>query len=189
MWAAWENTSAVLWKTERYVILNRAHVLVNKRNFQDGTRWFLGLMAKFNKCMLSFLRERHCRMCMQWLTNTKSIQYNCGGCFHYEKKKSSTVCVYWIIGQLPDFTTSKRFRGDRGSGPNPPPPGIARLLIFAMLKFSIRPLLGIWTPSPPPTPWENFLDPRMFIIKVMLNMLNVAMRLKWSLSFRSLPYC
>ena len=28
----------------------------------------------------------------------------------------------------------------------PPPPGIARLLIFAMLKFSVRPLLGIWTP-------------------------------------------
>ena len=27
-------------------------------------------------------------------------------------------------------------------------PGIARLLIFAMLKFSvIRPLLGIWTPT------------------------------------------
>ena len=39
--------------------------------------------------------------------------------------------------------------GDRESGPPPPPPpppGIARLLIFAMLKFSVRPLLGIWTP-------------------------------------------
>ena len=29
-------------------------------------------------------------------------------------------------------------------------PGIARLLVFAMLKFSVRPLLGIWTPPPPP---------------------------------------
>ena len=28
----------------------------------------------------------------------------------------------------------------------PPPPRIARLLVFAMLKFSVRPLLGIWTP-------------------------------------------
>ena len=37
--------------------------------------------------------------------------------------------------------------GDRGSGP--PAPGIARLLIFAMLKISVRPLLGIWTPPPP----------------------------------------
>ena len=36
----------------------------------------------------------------------------------------------------------QRGGGDRG----PPPPGIARLLIFAMLKFSVRPLLGIWTP-------------------------------------------
>ena len=34
-------------------------------------------------------------------------------------------------------------RGDKGSRPLP---GIARLLIFAMLKFSVRPLLGIWTP-------------------------------------------
>ena len=52
--------------------------------------------------------------------------------------------------------------GDRGSAPPPPPPpppGIARLYVFAMLKFSVRPLLGIWTPPPPP--WENFLDPRM----------------------------
>ena len=30
--------------------------------------------------------------------------------------------------------------------PPPPPTGIARLLVFAMLKFSVRPLLGIWTP-------------------------------------------
>ena len=37
--------------------------------------------------------------------------------------------------------------GDRGSG-HPPPPGIARLFVFAMLKFSVRPLLGIWTPPP-----------------------------------------
>ena len=29
-------------------------------------------------------------------------------------------------------------------------PGIARLLIFAMLKFSVRPLLGIFGPPPPP---------------------------------------
>ena len=42
-----------------------------------------------------------------------------------------------------------------GSAP-PPSPGIARLYVFAMLKFSVRPLLGIWTPPPP-----NFLDPRM----------------------------
>ena len=35
--------------------------------------------------------------------------------------------------------------GDMRSG-HPPPPGIARLLVFAMLKFSARPLLGIWTP-------------------------------------------
>ena len=38
------------------------------------------------------------------------------------------------------------------------PRGIARLLIFAMLKFSVRPFLGMWTPPPPP---ENFLDLRM----------------------------
>ena len=43
--------------------------------------------------------------------------------------------------------------GSRGGG------GVARLYVFAMLKFSVGPLLGIWTP--PPTPWENFLDPRM----------------------------
>ena len=41
--------------------------------------------------------------------------------------------------------------GGGTGGPDPPPPhthtpGIARLLIFAMLKFSVRPLLGIWTP-------------------------------------------
>ena len=47
--------------------------------------------------------------------------------------------------------------GDRGP---PPPPGIARLFVFAMLKFSVRPLLGIWTP-PHPHPRENFLDLRI----------------------------
>ena len=53
--------------------------------------------------------------------------------------------------------------GDRGSRPLP---GIARLLIFAMLKFSVRPLLGIWTPR------ENFLDPRMaFVISRFSNLL------------------
>ena len=36
-------------------------------------------------------------------------------------------------------------RGGGGGGRNPDPPGIARLLIVAMLKFSVRPLLGIWT--------------------------------------------
>ena len=52
--------------------------------------------------------------------------------------------------------------GSRGGTGGPdPPPGIARLLIFAMLKFSARPLPGIWTPPPPPR--ENFLDPRMGI--------------------------
>ena len=35
------------------------------------------------------------------------------------------------------------FRGGTGG---PPPPRIARFLVFAMLKFSVRPLLGIWTP-------------------------------------------
>ena len=40
--------------------------------------------------------------------------------------------------------------GGTGVPDPPPPPGIARLLIFAMLKFSVRPLLGILTaPSPP----------------------------------------
>ena len=34
-------------------------------------------------------------------------------------------------------------------GSGPPPPGIARLLIFAMLKISVRPVLGIWTRPPP----------------------------------------
>ena len=33
-----------------------------------------------------------------------------------------------------------------GSRGGPDPPGIARLLIFAMLKFSVRPLLGNWSP-------------------------------------------
>ena len=39
-------------------------------------------------------------------------------------------------------------RGGGTGGPDPPPPPssrIARLSIFAMLKFSVRPLLGIWT--------------------------------------------
>ena len=36
------------------------------------------------------------------------------------------------------------------------PPGIARLLIFAMLKFSVRHLLGIWSPPPPPPPLRKF---------------------------------
>ena len=41
--------------------------------------------------------------------------------------------------------------GGQGVRTPPPPPGIARLLFFAMLKFSARPLQGIWTlPSPPP---------------------------------------
>ena len=41
--------------------------------------------------------------------------------------------------------------GSKGEGTGgQEPPGIARLLIFAMLKFSVRPLLGIWTPSPLP---------------------------------------
>ena len=45
--------------------------------------------------------------------------------------------------------------GDRGSAPLPPPTGIARLFVFAMLKFSPSGNLD------PPPPWENFLDPRM----------------------------
>ena len=36
-------------------------------------------------------------------------------------------------------------------------PGIARLLIFAMLKFSLRPLLGMWTP-PEKTFWIRACD-------------------------------
>ena len=43
-------------------------------------------------------------------------------------------------------------RIQRGQGVRTPPPGIARLLMLAMLKFSVRPLLGIWTPPPPPPP-------------------------------------
>ena len=35
-------------------------------------------------------------------------------------------------------------RGGGGGGGR-----IARLFVFAMLKFSVRPLLGIWTPPPP----------------------------------------
>ena len=47
-------------------------------------------------------------------------------------------------------------------GPDPPPLWNCRQIInFAMLKFSVRPLLGIWTPPPPPPPREHFLDPRM----------------------------
>ena len=34
----------------------------------------------------------------------------------------------------------------------PPPPGIARFLVFAMLEFSVRLLLGILNPLPPPPP-------------------------------------
>ena len=37
-------------------------------------------------------------------------------------------------------------RIQRGGTGGPDPPGIARLLIFAMMKFSVRPLLVIWTP-------------------------------------------
>ena len=48
------------------------------------------------------------------------------------------------------------FRGGTGG---PDPPRIARLLLFAMLKFSVRP---IWEFGPP---WENFLDLRMFYVK------------------------
>ena len=51
-------------------------------------------------------------------------------------------------------TRSFHMGGSRGGGQGvrtplntpPPPPGIARLLISAMLIFSVRPLLGIWTP-------------------------------------------
>ena len=46
--------------------------------------------------------------------------------------------------------------GMRGSGP--PPPRNCQIIIFAMLKISVRPLLGILDPPPPPR--ENFLDPR-----------------------------
>ena len=58
---------------------------------------------------------------------------------HYHRYASDT----------PQIRHGRIQRGDRGSGP-PPPPGIARLLIFVILKFSFRPHLGIWTPPPPP---------------------------------------
>ena len=42
--------------------------------------------------------------------------------------------------------------GSRGGTGGPPPPELPGylLFVFAMLKFSVRPLLGIWTPLPPP---------------------------------------
>ena len=68
--------------------------------------------------------------------------------------------------------------GDRGSGPPPPPPPppprIARLLVFAMLKFSLRPLLGIWTP-----PEKIFWIHACKVIKVFQLLQNRV----WSLSF------
>ena len=53
--------------------------------------------------------------------------------------------------------------GSRGGagGPTPPPPGIARLLISAMLKFPSDPSGNLDPNLPPPPPRENFLDPRM----------------------------
>ena len=50
-------------------------------------------------------------------------------------------------------THGRTQRGGGGAGGPDPPPGIARLYIFAMLKFSVRPLLG--TPPPPTPPTEK----------------------------------
>ena len=54
--------------------------------------------------------------------------------------------------------------GGGGTGgpdpPPPPPPAIARLLIFAMLKFSVRPLLGIWIPVTEKIFWIRACHPR-----------------------------
>ena len=60
--------------------------------------------------------------------------------------------------------------GNKESRPPPPPPPPphththththtwnCKINIFAMLKFSIRPLLGIWTP-----PEKKFLDVRVY---------------------------
>ena len=63
----------------------------------------------------------------------------------------------WCFNQVEENTFDKTsFKGpsgmfspwadpEGGTG-GPDPPGIAKLLIFAMLKFSIRPLLGTRTP-------------------------------------------
>ena len=63
----------------------------------------------------------------------------------WARQLQSGSCHYPTHGRI------QRWGGDMRSGPQPPL-GIARLLIFAMLKFSVRPLLGIWTSPPPTTP-------------------------------------
>ena len=74
----------------------------------------------------------------------------------YNLIQTSVPLVY--TNYFYNILLSKHGRIQRGGQGVPPhPPGIARLFVFAMLKFSVRPLLGIWTPLP----WENFLDPCM----------------------------
>ena len=92
---------------------------------------------------------------MFWSKNKKKV-YPCIPQFYYIKVRFKGVYIARTC--FPDYQQSRYAksipwwysaterahgriqRGDRGSGP--PPPGIARLLIFAMLKFSVRPLLG-----------------------------------------------
>ena len=69
--------------------------------------------------------------------------------------------------------------GDRGS---PPSPGIARLFVFAMLKFSVRPLLGIWTPPPPHGKifWIRACQTRsfrIFFFKIVTSLANILSNL------------
>ena len=74
------------------------------------------------------------------------------------RKSENTVCKFFINA----WADPEGGGGGGGGQGVRSPPEIARLLIFAMLKllkFSVRPLLGIWSPPP-----ENFLDPRMYMV-------------------------
>ena len=57
-----------------------------------------------------------------------------------------------ILDNLRTWADTEGEGGGR-QGVRTPSPGIAILLIFVMLKYSVRPLLGIWTTTPEKIFW------------------------------------
>ena len=64
-----------------------------------------------------------------------------------DKNPQGVVCSHpWAIYMYRTICSNISWVDPEGGTGGLDPPGIAGLLIFALLKFSVRPLLGIWTP-------------------------------------------